>query len=177
MWRSQRAGGLTASAFGVAVIIGVLALSFVPKANAADDMNDALMPVYNRELVDGAKGAINIVGAMGNEMQAGMLPALAEQMSLSAEELDGFLAQFPATAAALETLPEALGRFQLMVDTFDQQLGNYESIQSTRLTPIAWTLLLAGAATALLGVAGTTRRPRLRDEIAEAGRSRIPEPV
>jgi hypothetical protein len=151
MLRRARFGAMIALGFGVLVVAGVLALSFLDKAGAADDMNDALQPVYNQELVDGAAGALQIVGAMGQQMQSEMLPAVAEQLQLSAEELNGFLAGFPATAAALETLPETMGRFDAMVTTFGTHLGDYEAIQGTALTPIAWTLLLAGLAIVLIG--------------------------
>ena len=151
MIRNAKSGSLWAAGFGAVVIIGVLVLSFIPKAKAADDMNDALKPAYNAEMVQGAAGALQVVGGMGQEMQATMMPALAQQLQLSPEELQGFLSQFPATAAALESLPEAMGRFTGLVTTFDEQLPNYESVQDTALTPIAWTALVAGIAILLFG--------------------------
>ena len=151
MLRSAKSGSAWAAVFGVGVTVGALVLSFVPKANAADDMNEALDPVYDAEMVQGAGGALQVVGAMGEEMQSTMLPALAQQLSLSPEQMSAFLAQFPATAGALESLPETMGRFQGLVATFDGQLSNYQSIKDTALTPIAWTALLAGIAIAILG--------------------------
>ena len=60
--------------------------------------------------------------------------------------------QFPATGAALQALPDAMGRFQVMVATFDAQLDNYITISDTALAPITTTLLIAGILIALLGL-------------------------
>jgi hypothetical protein len=151
MFRNAVSGSIWATAFGAAVVIGVLVLSFIPKAQAADDMNEALKPVYNTAMVQGSQGALQVVGAMGQEMQATMLPALAQQLSLSPDDLNAFLTNFPATAGALENLPAAMGRFTVMVTAFDEELTNYESITETALAPIAWTVLLAGIAIFLFG--------------------------
>lgn len=151
MFRNAKSGSAWAMVFGVGVVIGLLVLSFIPKAQAADDMNDALKPVYNEAMVQGAGGALQVVGGMGQEMQTVMLPALAQQLQLSEAELQGFLGQFPATAAALQSLPDTMERFQGLVATFDAQLPNYESIQDTALAPVAWTVMLAGIAIFLLG--------------------------
>jgi hypothetical protein len=146
-----RNGSLIATVVGALIVIGVLVLSFIPKAEAADDMNDALKPVYNAAMVEGAGGALQVVGGMGQEMQTAMLPGLQQQLGLSQEELVGFLSQFPATAGALESLPVTMGRFQGLVATFDTELSNYEAVQDTALTPIAWTVLIGGLATFLFG--------------------------
>lgn len=151
MFRRAKSGSAWTAAFGVAVVVGVLVLQFVPKANAADDMNEALEPVYNEQMVQGAAGALQIAGAMGGEMQDTMMPALAQQLNLTPEQLSAFLSEFPATAAALETLPQSMGRFQNLVTTFDQELPNYQAVQDTALSPVAWTVLIAGIAIALLG--------------------------
>lgn len=154
MFRNARSGAVWAAAFGLAVFVGVLVLEFVPKANAADDMNDALRPVYNEQMVQGADGALQVVGAMGNEMQTTMMPALAQQLNLTPEQLSAFLSEFPATAAALESLPQAMARFDNLVTTFERELPNYQAVQDTALSPIAWTVLIAGAVILVLGAYG-----------------------
>ncbi len=73
---------LIAVGFGVLVVVFNLALSFLPKSSAADDMNSALNPVYTEELVAGSAQALGVVSAMGSEMQGEMLPALAQQLGL-----------------------------------------------------------------------------------------------
>jgi hypothetical protein len=141
--RSKQAW-LMATVFGVVVVALSLLLSFLPKSSAADDLNAALKPVYNAELVAGSAQAIGVVGAMGQQMQAELLPDLATQLQMSEEQMAGFLSQFPATEAALGGLGDSLDRFQTMVTAFDGQLDNYNTIKDTGLYPISLLILIAG---------------------------------
>ena len=143
---------LKAVGFGVLVVVFNLALSFLPKSSAADDMNSALNPVYTEELVAGSAQALGVVSAMGSEMQGEMLPALAQQLGLGEAEMTGFLGQFPATAAALGGLGDSLGRFQTMITAFDSQLDNYNTIKDTSLYPIALVVLIGGLMVIVCGV-------------------------
>lgn len=140
---SERAW-LMATLFGVVVVALSLLLSFLPKSSAADDLNDALREEYNAELVAGSAQAIGVVGAMGQQMQAELLPDLATQLQMNEEQMAGFLSQFPATEAALGGLEDSLDRFQAMVTAFDGQLDNYNTIKDTRLYPISLLILIAG---------------------------------
>jgi hypothetical protein len=143
---------LIAVGFGVLVVVFSLALSFLSKSSAADDLNDALKPVYTEELVSQSTQALGVVGAMGQEMQTGMLPALASQLQMDDAAMQGFLSQFPATAGALENLGDTLGRFQGMVTAFGSQLDNYDTIKNTALYPIALIVLIAGLLIVVCGV-------------------------
>ncbi len=152
MWVRGRNGAMAAVVLGVLVVAGALLFSLVGKSGAADDLNDAFKPVYTEELVTQSQGALQVVGAMGAQMQTGMLPALAQQLGMSGDQVQAFVGQhFPATAGALATFDEALGRFEATVGAFDAQLDNYDTIKNTSLTPIAWTVLLGGVVIALLG--------------------------
>ncbi len=135
---------LAATGFGVVVVALSLLLSFLPKASAADDLNDALRPVYTQELVTQSGQALGVVGAMGQQMQEEMLPALGQQLQMDQAGMQAFLEQFPATAAALGGLEGSLDRFQTMVTAFDSQLDNYDTIKNTELYPIALVILVAG---------------------------------
>lgn len=145
-------GWMLAVGFGVIVVALSLLLSFLPKSSAADDLNAALKPVYTQELVAGSAQALGVVGAMGQQMQEEMLPALAQQLQMGEEEMQGFLSQFPATAAALDGLGDAMGRFQTMITAFDSQLDNYDTIKDTKLYPISLTILIAGLLVIVCGV-------------------------
>ncbi len=153
---------------GVLVIVSTLSLSFLGKSNAADDMNDAFRPVYTADLVSGSSGALQIVGAMGQEMQTALIPGLAEALGMTVPDVQAFIgSEFPATAAALGSLPDAMGRFQVTVGAFDSQLDNYDAIKDTALTPISWTVLLGGVAIALFAASalfGTKPEPGLHTE-------------
>lgn len=143
---------LVAVGFGVIVVAASLLLQFLPKSDAADNLNAALNPVYTEELVAGSAQALGVVGAMGQQMQEEMLPALAQQLQMSPEEMQGFLSQFPATSAALEGLGDSMNRFQGMVTAFASQLDNYDTIKNTELYPISLTILIAGLLVIVCGV-------------------------
>jgi hypothetical protein len=155
MYFGGRPAAWTAALVGILVVASTLSLSFINKSGDADHMNDAFRPTYTAQLVEGSSGALQIVGAMGDEMQTSMIPGLAEALGMTVPDVQAFIgSEFPATAAALGSLPEAMARFQTTVGAFDAQLGNYDTIKDTALTPIAWTVLLGGVLMALFGAFG-----------------------
>ena len=150
-----RVGAILAIVLGVTVVASSVLLNLVDKAGAADDMNEAFKPAYTQELVTGSQQALDVVGAMGQQMSTEMLPALAQQLGMSQEELGQFMAaNFPATADAMQTLEPTMGRFTVMVGAFASQLENYNTIKDTVLQPIAWMVLIGGALILILGAWG-----------------------
>jgi uncharacterized protein YdiU (UPF0061 family) len=135
-------------------VVVILLLSFLPKSTAADDLNAALKPVYNQELVSNSAQALGVVSAMGNEMNDKLLPDLAQQLAMDDAQMQGFLSQFPATSGALQNLDATVDRFQKMVTAFDSQLENYDTIKGTSLNPIVVVLLVAGLLVIVCGVWG-----------------------
>jgi hypothetical protein len=103
-------------------------------------------------LIDGAEGSLVVVAAMGEEMQTKMLPDLAAQLGMSPDELNAFLGEnFPATAAALQTMPDSLQRFEGFVGIFAMNLDNYETIKPVSFTPIIWMMVIGGILILLAG--------------------------
>jgi hypothetical protein len=154
MFRGARFAWLIAIVYGAVVVVVILLLSFLPKSTAADDLNAALKPVYNQELVSNSAQALGVVSAMGNEMNDKLLPDLAQQLAMDDAQMQGFLSQFPATSGALQNLDATVDRFQKMVTAFDSQLENYDTIKGTSLNPIVVVLLVAGLLVIVCGVWG-----------------------
>lgn len=153
--RPSRVGAILAVLLGLLIVVGSFVFSLPGKSAAADDLNEALEPVYSVETVEGAKAALDVMGAMSREMAGAMLPALALQLGMGPEELGGFLAEgFPATAQGLQTLPAALGRFHGLVDTFDANLDNYDTLQPVKFTPVIWIFIIGGIVVVLAGALG-----------------------
>ncbi len=153
MWFVPRAGGIVAIALGAALVAVPFALSLPSKASDADQMNANLQPVYTPALITQAGGAVTTVGTMGTEMSDTMLPALADTLGMTAPELQTFLGDnFPATAAALQTMPASMERFQGLVRTFDTNLANYDTLKPVSFAPIIWTVIAAGAVLFVMGV-------------------------
>ena len=140
-----RAWAIVAAVLGAVLVISTFALNLPQKAADADQLNENLTPIYTQELIDGANGSLAVVGAMGEEMQTRMLPDLAAQLGMSPDELNQFLgANFPATAAAMQSMPESLPRFEAFVGVFAVNLDNYETIQPVASTPIIWVMVIGG---------------------------------
>jgi hypothetical protein len=155
IWWRPRFGSGAAVVLGLLIVVGSFVLSLPGKAADADDLNDALKPVYTEDTVTGAAQALGVVGAMGQELQAGMLPAMAQQLGMSQEELGAFLADgFPTIAQGLQTMPQQMDRFEALVTTFNTNLENYETLKPVAFTPIIWILIGGGFAIAIAGVLG-----------------------
>ena len=153
LWKPGRLGLILTGVLAVLLIVIPVLWSLPTKSGDADQLNDNLAPIYTAELVTQAEGALVTVGAMGEQMQAEMLPALAEQLGMSPQELNGFLGEnFPATAAGLQALPEAMGRFQGLVGIFDANLDNYDTLRPVEFSPIIWMVIIGGAAMIVLTV-------------------------
>ena len=128
-------------------------------------MNSHLKPVYTAQMLTGAKGALTVVGAMGTEMQTKMLPALGQQLGMDQAQLQGFFQQnLPAMAAGMQTMPQALGRFQNLLRTFDGHLSDYNTLQPVSFVPIVWTMIIGGVVAMFAGALGLVarRKPEIR---------------
>ncbi len=155
----SRLGAVAALVLGILLVAAPLVLSLPDKAQGADDLNAALKPVYNAELVGGASGALEVIGAMGDEMGTSMLPGLGMMLGMDEAQVQAFLGQnFPAIAGAMGTLPDAMGRFGGMVAAFADNLDNYDVLKPVAFVPIVWTLVAAGGALVILGGLGLMRR-------------------
>lgn len=161
MLRTPKAGGTTAIVVGLLLVIASITLSLPSKAADADQLNANLKPVYTQALVTNASGALATIGAMGNEMQTKMLPALAMQLKMTPQQLQTFLgSNFPATAQALQTMPASMERFNGLVKVFDKNLANYNTLKPVGLARLIWILMVAGGLVAGLGAITSLKRRR-----------------
>ena len=152
MLRSPKAGGAAAIIVGLLLLVVPISLSLPTKASDADQLNANLKPVYTQALVTNATGALATVGAMGNEMQTKMLPALARQLKMTPQQLQTFLgSNFPATAKALQTMPASMERFNGLVKVFDKNLANYNTLKPVGLAGLIRILMVVGGLVAALG--------------------------
>lgn len=162
MLRSPKAGGVAAIVVGLLLLLAPVALSLPSKAADADQLNANLKPVYTQALVTNATGALATIGAMGNEMQTKMLPALATQLKMTPEQLQAFLgSNFPATAQALQTMPASMERFNRLVKVFDKNLANYNILKPVGLAKLISILMVVGGLVAGLGALGVLKRRRI----------------
>lgn len=152
MWFRPRRGAALAVALGGLLLLLPVALSTPQRAGDADDLNANLKPVYTAALVAQAQGALVTVQAMGTELQSQMLPALAQQLQMTPAQLQQMMAtSFPATTAALQALPDAMGRFDTMGSAFADNLDNYEVLKPVGFAPIIWAVMGLGLVAAVSG--------------------------
>lgn len=168
VWLKPKASAVIATVVGAAMIALPLMFGMLGKAGDADQLNSNLKPVYNQELITQAGGALAVLSAMGTQMQTEMVPALAQQLKMTPEQMNAFLGSgFPATAAAMKDLPAMQARFEGMVAAFDKHLGDFNTLKPVTFVPIVWLMLIGGAALFLLGAAGIVIT-RGRADAAEA---------
>ncbi|MEX1207090.1 MAG: hypothetical protein WEE36_00580 [Acidimicrobiia bacterium] len=147
-----RAWAVAAVVLGALLVGAALTLSLLTKAGDADDLNAALLPVYTEEMVAGASGAIEVIGAMGDEMATSMMPGLAQALGMTPEQTQEFVqSEFPVIAGALESMPAAVGRFEGLVGAFSANLANYDTLVEVTFVPIVWTLIVSGALILVFG--------------------------
>jgi len=152
MFRPGRLWAILAVVLGAGLVVAVFVLSLPQKAADADQLNENLTPIYTQELIDGATVSLATIGALGEQMQTEMLPDLAAQLSMSQDELNAFMGEnFPATAAAMQSMPESLPRFEAFVGIFAVNLDNYKTIQPVSFSPIIWMIAIGGALIVLMG--------------------------
>jgi hypothetical protein len=154
-------GGRSAQVVAVVLagllILVPLALSLPSKAANADTMNAHLKPVYTEQLVAGAKGSLQVLQAMGTEMQTKMIPAVAQAMNLTTAQTQAFLASsFPAIAQGLQSMPAALTRFAGLVGAFDKSLADYNTLKPISLAPVVWVIVIGGFVTLVVAFAART---------------------
>jgi hypothetical protein len=143
--KGTRLAAIIAAVLGVLIVVGSFVLSLPGKAADADDLNEALEPVYTVETIEGAKGALTVISAMGEQMSTEMMPGLGQMLGMDMDSLNQFLgANFPATAQALQTFPDSMGRFDQLVSTFDANLDNYGTLNPVKFTPIIWIFIIGG---------------------------------
>jgi hypothetical protein len=157
--RSDNRASVATAAFALIVVVGVLLVGLPGKSSAADDLNDALAPVYTVETVDGASATLAVVSGMGAELQNDMLPALGARLGLDGPALEAFLAEnFPVTASALAGMPGTIERFERLVAVFDANLDNYETLRPVAFVPITWSLMVGSIVAGAAGLAALRRR-------------------
>ena len=167
MWFTPRVGAIVALVVGTVLIAVPLLLSLPQKASNADTLNNNLKPVYTQSLITNSNAALATLGAMGTQMQTGMMPALATQLKMTPAQLQTFFQQtFPTTATTLATMPATMTRFQGLVGTFRSELSDYNTLKPVTLLPIVWVMIGGGIALFLIGGAGTWMTRRTTDVIA-----------
>lgn len=155
VWFKPHVSAYVATGLGVLLVAAPLVLTMPHKADYADQLNANLKPVYTQQLITGAKASLTTMSAMGTEFQTKMMPALATQLHMQPAALGQMMQQnFPTTAAALNSMPTSLARFQNLVAVFDKHLADYNTLKPVSFVPIVRVMVGGGIVLFVLGAAG-----------------------
>ncbi len=125
---------------------------------AFDRLTNDFRPFMNQQALQSAQQNIDGLAAAGDEIQTKMLPALAQQLGVSTDQLSGMIGQqYPDVAKGLAAIPQVAPAFTSLITTLDQQRPYFEAADaiptsSLPASSVPWSLLGAGILTFLVGL-------------------------
>jgi hypothetical protein len=165
-------------AAAVMVVVSASFLAVTLMANlfhvgpAFDRLTDGFRPILTQQAIATDRQDIAALSAAGTEIQAKMLPALAQQLNMSPAQLNTMLTtQFPDVATGLAALPTITPTFDGLVTTLDQQRPLFRSAdaiptKSIPATSVPWSLFAVGVLGVVLGVFVWFSHPRVSAIVA-----------
>lgn len=157
-------------ALGVAIIIVALVLQVPGKSKSVDNLTDDFRSVFSSQGAALTRDRFEVIKATGAELQGKMVPALADALKMTPEQLGRFLGgRFPAVAKGLGDLDGIVERFEGLVanvETSTEAFARADSIPTAGRATVwfPWHLLAPGIVLALAGGLGLTlgraRQPR-----------------
>lgn len=153
--------------FGVLIVLVALVLQVPAKSASVDNLTDDFRAAFSADGAALMRERFEIIRATSDELQGAMVPALAQALEMSPDELGAFLAgQFPDVAAGLGGLDGIVDRFDALVANVE---ANGEAFSRADSIPTAsratawfpWHLLAPGILLAVVGGLGLVlgRRP------------------
>lgn len=145
---------------GVVLIALTLILQVPGKANSVDNLTDDFRDVFSAQGAEITRDRFEVVRATSDQLQSDMIPALAEALGMTPEELGGFLGeQFPDVANGLGELDGIVERFDGLVTGIESNVTSFalaDSVptESKSTAWFPWHLLAPGILLALAGGAG-----------------------
>lgn len=167
-----RAALAFAALLGVFLIVFPLAISLPDKSAASGDLMNAMRPQMSDAALAQGRADQQTVQAMGNELTGKLMPTLAAQLKLSADQVNAYFGQnLPAMARGMAELPTLQSRFGGLQATMEQQQSNFrqaDQIPTSFMPPTTMTMLfvIPGAILVLLAGYGLWRPMRARAMVA-----------
>ncbi|HET6832244.1 MAG TPA: hypothetical protein VFH30_00145 [Acidimicrobiales bacterium] len=163
---ARRAVAAIGATFGVIVIATTLVLSVPTKTAAVDDLTVSFRPLFTEQGAAQARGYVETLNAMGEQLTAEALPAIAGMLDVTPERLGATLAHdVPTVATGLQQLPAILARLDGLVSVVEANVHNFQLADSMPTealptTAVAWQLVLPAAILIVAGAVGAASGTR-----------------
>ena len=154
----RRIAAAVVMAVGVVFIVSTFTNNLFKVGPDFEEMIDDFRPLLAEESIASARADLAMLGGVGVEFETAIVPALSQQLGMSAEEFMGFTANsFPDVANGVQALPQIVPEFNGLIDTLDSQRDLFASAdaiptESLPATTVPWGLFFAGLALIAAGV-------------------------
>ncbi|MCP3973522.1 MAG: hypothetical protein GY720_03400 [bacterium] len=154
----RRIAAVVVVAAGVVLLISTFTNNLFKVGPDFEEMIDDFRPMLAEESIASARADLAVLDGVGTEFQTAIVPALSQQLDMTAEEFMGFTASsFPDVAAGVGALPEIVPTFNGLIDTLDSQRDLFDSAdaiptESLPATTVPFGLFFAGLALIVAGV-------------------------
>lgn len=143
---------------GVVLIVITFTNNLFKVGPAFDSMMNDFRPMLEQSSIDTAKQDLTGLSAVGTEVQTKMMPAVATQLGMTTDQFSAMVnQQFPAVAAGLQAIPQAVPAFNGLMDTLEANQALFASADAipTKDLPassVPWALLGAGILSIIAGI-------------------------
>jgi len=135
---------------GVALIVAPFAYQMFDRAPAGADMMKDFEPVLTRPNVTTFQGHMQTFGGMQADMKK-MIPAFAQQMGVSEEQLNSMMQQqFPGVATGMGQMDTMGQDFGTVIGVMDRNVENFQKADQLPMRTMPWFFILAGGALIVL---------------------------
>ncbi|MCL4473278.1 MAG: hypothetical protein M1539_00640 [Actinobacteria bacterium] len=135
---------------GVALIIAPFGYKMFDRASAGADMMKAFEPVLTRPNVTTFQEHMQTFGGMQQDINK-MIPALAQQMGITQDQLNQMLGQqFPGVANGMKQMDKMGQDFSTVINVMDQNVENFQKADQLPMRTMPWFFILAGGALVVL---------------------------
>ena len=135
---------------GVALIITPFGYKMFDRASAGADMMKSFEPVLTRPNVTTFQGHMQTFAAMSGDINK-MMPALAQQMSMTQDGLNQMLGQqFPGVAKGMQQVDTMGKDFNMVITVMDQNVDNFQKANQLPMRNMPWFFIAAGGVIVVL---------------------------
>jgi hypothetical protein len=129
---------------GLLLVVMPFAYSMFDRASAGATMMKAFEPVLTRPNVTTFQGHMQTFQGMSTDMTK-MMPALAQNMGMTQDQLNQMLGQkFPGVAAGMQKMDTMGTDFNKVITVMDQNVTNFQKADKLPMKSLPWVLLIIG---------------------------------